>query len=141
MRKPLTNAKFAQLATVLVSSASQWAGETLSMEEPDGEFGDEPLRRFILETQARLDRMWTHGVEWSPVPAAEGEPGFTMTNPRVSVLHPGQYMGQCHACDAYMLAEKRTPHCDACAIAAREAFDARRAALTPNTTEGRTDRA
>lgn len=129
MRKPLTNAKFAQLATVLVSNTSRWVGDTLAMEEPDEAFGDETLRRFILEMQHRLDRMWTHGVEWSPAPPAEGEPGSSTTNPRVSVLHPGQYMGQCYACQAYMVAEKRTPHCDACETAARAAFDARRAAL------------
>lgn len=115
------------------------------MEEPDEAVGDSALRRFILDMQSRLDRMWTYGVEWSPVPAAEGEPGWAMTNPRVSALHPGQYMGQCYACQAYMVAEKRTPHCDACETAAREAFDARRAALsqpTPTTEDkGREDRA
>ncbi|GEL42311.1 hypothetical protein MEX01_29020 [Methylorubrum extorquens] len=129
MRKPLTNAKFAQLATVIVSNTSRWVGDTLSMEEPGEAFGDETLRRFIVEVQQRLDRMWTHGVEWQPVPAGEGEPGSSMLNPRVSTLHPGQYIGQCYACLAHMLAEKRTLHCDDCENAARAAFAERRAAL------------
>lgn len=129
MRKPLTNSKFAQFSTSIASSASRWANEALSMEEPDEAVGDGALRRFILDMQSRLDRMWTYGVEWSPVPAAEGEPGSAMTNPRVSVLHPGQYVGQCYACQSYMLAEKRTAHCDDCFDASRKAFDARRAAL------------
>jgi len=140
MRKPLTNTKFAQFATSIASNTSRWANEALSMEDPNEAFGDDALRRFINETRDRLDRMWVSGVEWRPVPAAEGEPGSSETNPRVSELHPGQYFGRCWSCQAYMVAEKRTSHCDACENAAQEAFAERRAALA-NSTEGRSDRA
>ncbi|TXN24012.1 hypothetical protein [Methylobacterium sp. WL9] len=132
----LTNADFARYASFIAGLASRWAGDSLSTGSADDPMGDEPLARFILDMQKRLDHLWLQDVQWSPVPPTEGEPGSSFVHPRVSKIYPGFYAGRCWSCEAFMTAEKRTPRCDPCEIAMRAAVESRRSALTPEQ-EGR----
>ncbi|KQT59953.1 hypothetical protein ASG52_19705 [Methylobacterium sp. Leaf456] len=128
MREKLTNRLFAKRATLLAANISRWAGETL--DEPDQPMPDETLARFIGEVARATDRMWLEPVEWEPARPGPDALGAAFTAPRISVLHPGMYSGRCFACEAHMVAAKRTLHCDDCEIRRRAAVHARRTALT-----------
>lgn len=70
-------------------------------------------RRQDAESRAR------DGMHDRAKPPKAGEPGSSLATAIASKIWPGLYFSRCRYCTAYMIAEKRTPHCDPCEEARR----------------------